>query len=324
MDTPLSAWQHPTSLLPTPAHHARALLTVLAQPDDAHLGQALDALGPEHVLALIGQGCASQPGDRPAERSRVPEWARRAAHRWTAPEVRAVLDNAAVPEDATTAGARFIIPSDAQWPTRLNQLGHRRPYGLWVWGGFEDQAALLAAPAVSIIGSREATSYGTKIAGELSSSLNETGWVTVSGGALGIDAAAHHGSLERAVPTLAMLPCGVDVVYPPEHQVLFAQVRRHGLLVSEVGPGRRASRALFFARNRMVACSLATVVVEARLRSGTMHTSDQVMRLSGRLLAVPGPITSPVSAGPNRLIATGAADMVTRSADLPRLLPERH
>lgn len=287
MDTSLSAWRSSTQLFPSPAHRARAVLTMLAPPDDTPLGEALDTLGPEHVLDLIKRACSIQADGGSGRSGQRPKWVQRAAHRWKDQTIRAALDSTVVPEEAEKAGVRFLIPSDPHWPKRLDRLGHRRPYGLWVWGMPDRLAALLSAQAVSIVGSRAATPYGKGVALELPSALAGTGWVTTSGGARGIDAAAHQGSLEKAVPTLVMLPCGLDIAYPPEHRQLFARVRRHGLLVSEVGPGCRASRALFFARNRLVAASTATVVVEATPQSGTMHTVDQAMRLGTRCWRCP-------------------------------------
>jgi DNA processing protein len=160
--------------------------------------------------------------------------------------------------------------------------------------------------AVTIAGARRATAYGREVARRLGRDCAEMGLTVVSGLAFGIDACAHRGAIE-AGRTIAVMPCGPDLCYPAAHRSLWRRICESGLVVSELPPGSSAWRWTFPARNRiMAALSAMTVVVEAAERSGSMLTVDAA-RASHRLLgAVPGPVGSRVSAGPNRLLANGA------------------
>ncbi len=172
----------------------------------------------------------------------------------------------------------------------------------------------LAEPsqAVTVVGSRRASSYGREVARELGRDLAASGQAVVSGLAFGIDACAHRGALE-AGRTVAVLGCGADVAYPAAHRALWRRVQEEGLVLSELPPGTGAWRWAFPARNRiMAALAGMTVVVEAAERSGSLITTDLAADLGRDLGAVPGPISSRVSAGPNALLAGGAC--VVRSA----------
>lgn len=160
--------------------------------------------------------------------------------------------------------------------------------------------------AVTIVGARRATSYGREIARELGRSLASAGMVVVSGLAFGVDGCAHRGALE-AGRTIAVLGCGADVAYPGGHRSLWRQVTERGLVLSELPPGAPPWKWTFPARNRiMAALAGMTVVVEAAVRSGSLITADLAADLGRDLGAVPGPITSRASAGPNNLLAGGA------------------
>jgi DNA processing protein len=160
--------------------------------------------------------------------------------------------------------------------------------------------------AVTIVGARRATSYGREIARELGRELAAAGMTVVSGLAFGIDGCAHRGALD-AGRTIAVLGCGPDVAYPASHRSLWRQVCERGLVISELPPGAPPWRWTFPARNRiMAALSGMTVVVEAAKRSGSLITMDLAADLGRDLGAVPGPVTSRASAGPNALLAGGA------------------
>jgi DNA processing protein len=160
--------------------------------------------------------------------------------------------------------------------------------------------------AVTIVGARRATSYGREVARELGRELASAGMVVVSGLAFGIDGCAHRGALD-AGRTIAVLGCGPDVAYPASHRSLWRQVCEAGLVLSEFPPGAPPWRWTFPARNRiMAALAGMTVVVEAAARSGSLITMDLAADLGRDLGAVPGPVTSRASAGPNALLASGA------------------
>jgi DNA processing protein len=159
---------------------------------------------------------------------------------------------------------------------------------------------------VTIVGSRRATAYGREIARELGWKLAEAGMVVVSGLAFGIDASAHRGALDSG-RTVAVLGCGPDVAYPASNRSLWRRICEEGLVISELPPGATPWRWTFPARNRiMAALAGMTVVVEAAARSGSLGTADLAADLGRDLGAVPGPVTSSASAGPNDLLAAGA------------------
>jgi DNA processing protein len=160
--------------------------------------------------------------------------------------------------------------------------------------------------AVTIVGARRATSYGREIARELGRELAAAGMVVVSGLAFGVDACAHRGALD-AGRTVAVLGCGPDIAYPAAHRSLWRRISEEGLVLSEFPPGAAPWRWTFPARNRiMAALAGMTVVVEAAARSGSLITADLAADLGRDLGAVPGPVTSRASAGPNNLLAGGA------------------
>jgi DNA processing protein len=160
--------------------------------------------------------------------------------------------------------------------------------------------------AVTIVGARRATSYGREVARELGRELASTGIVVVSGLAFGVDACAHRGALDGG-RTIAVLGCGPDVAYPASHRALWRRIGETGLVLSELPPGARPWRWTFPARNRiMAALAGMTVVVEAAARSGSLITADLAADLGREIGAVPGPVTSRASAGPNNLLAGGA------------------
>jgi DNA processing protein len=296
---------------------ARAALTYLAEPADPALGALLAICEPAEVLAAIkadmlpgtGPGC----GDTPASRAAL----ERALGRW---RVRLPgLPDAEAIADACRDDMRLIGPGDAEWPGALDQLGPARPYALWLRGHTDLRFA--CSRSVSMVGSRAATGYGGHVAGEIAADLGERGWAIVSGGAYGIDAAAHRGALAVEAVTIAVLACGVDYPYPAGHADLFTAIAAQGLVVSEWPPGRHPGRIRFLIRNRVIAAlGCGTVIVEAGERSGALNTARHAANLGKPLMAVPGPVTSAQSAGCHRIIREWGASCVTRAADIIELL----
>ena len=191
---------------------------------------------------------------------------------------------------------------------------HDPPPALWVRGGAGD--AILSGRAVAVVGARACSAYGRSVARSLGRDLAAAGLVVVSGMARGIDGEAHRGALEAAGVTVAVLGCGIDRDYPAAHAELARRICERGLVVSEYEPGVEPAPWRFPARNRIIAglCE-ATVVVEARERSGALITADFALEEGREVLAVPGEITSALSAGTNALLRLGATP-VTCSEDV--------
>lgn len=169
----------------------------------------------------------------------------------------------------------------------------------------------LVGPCVAVVGARACSAYGRQVARLLGRELAAAGAVVVSGLARGVDAEAHRGALDAGGPTVAVLGCGIDRVYPSGHAELAARILERGLIVSEYGAGVEPAPWRFPARNRIVAgLSRAVVVVEARERSGALITADFAMEEGRDVLAVPGEITSSLSAGTNNLLRQGAAPLL--------------
>ncbi|MFB7764131.1 MULTISPECIES: DNA-processing protein DprA [Streptomyces] len=279
---------------------ARAALTGVIEPGDELMGRQLARLGAERVWRALER-------DEP-----LPEVS---AGRWAGLRLRA---ERATPgpdlEEMARCGGRLVCPGDWEWPGQLDDLGETRPVALWARGGCS--LRFVALRSVSLVGARACTDYGGHMAAELGAALAERGWTVISGAAYGIDGAAHRGALAVAGPTVAVLACGLDVAYPAGHRELLSRIAESGLLVSELPPGERPTRGRFVQRNRVIAAlSRGTVVVEAALRSGSLITARRAAGLGRHLMAVPGPVTSGLSAGAHRLIRqeatlVGGADEV--------------
>ncbi|OIK01873.1 DNA protecting protein DprA [Streptomyces sp. MUSC 14] len=231
-------------------------------------------------------------------------------------------------EVAGSAGARFVAPRDAEWPRQLNDLGDARPLGLWVRG--RPSLRVWALRSVAVVGARACTEYGAHVAAALASGLAERGWVVVSGGAYGIDGAAHRGALAARGATVAVLACGVDRPYPRGHAALIGRIAEQGLVVGELPPGDHPTPSRFILRNRVIAAlTRGTVVVEAAHRSGSLSTARAAQRLGRFTMGVPGPVTSALSAGVHELLrgeaalVTDAAEVVELVGDIGELAPVR-
>ena len=210
-----------------------------------------------------------------------------------------------------------LLRDDARYPALLREVPD--PPALDVRGGVEPTDAL----AIAIVGSRRATPYGVEVAESLASALAARGVTIVSGLARGIDTAAHRGALAAGGRTLAVLGCGIDVVYPPENARLAADVAARGALLSQFAAGTPPLSYNFPARNRTLAgLALGVVVVEATERSGALITAGFAGDLGREVFAVPGRITSPSSRGANRLLQDGAK-LVQHWTDVVSELPDQ-
>jgi DNA protecting protein DprA len=190
-------------------------------------------------------------------------------------------------------GSKFLTPESPEWPAALNDL-QAIPIGLVVKGDISS----LSDRSLAIVGTRNPTPYGVRIAGDFAAGFTDREWSIVSGGAYGIDSAAHKGSLIAEGRTIAILAAGIDVAYPAGNARLFAEISENGALVSEVLPGAHAIPSRFLTRNRIIAAlSQATLVVEAAFRSGSLRTARDAAELMRPVMAIPGPINAPTSEG---------------------------
>ncbi|MFD5214740.1 DNA-processing protein DprA [Microbacterium sp. NPDC058345] len=288
---------------------ARAAWSALVEPGDGVAGALIAACGPVHALELALSDSAALPdlGDPRAVSEARARWLPRA-------HPGAVVDAL---RGCHEVGARMLLPGDPEWPDMLEDLGPHAPLVLWARG---EPDTLGAARTVSIVGARAATPYGESVAAELAGDLAADGTVVVSGGAYGIDGAAHRAALGAGGPTVAFLAGGVDRSYPIGHQQLFDRIRRSGTVISEVPCGGAPTKWRFLQRNRLIAAvGLATVVVEAGWRSGSLNTAGHASSLGRPLGAVPGPVTSAASAGCHRLLREFDAVCVTTAEEVREL-----
>lgn len=280
-----------------------------------------DRAGLERLLGVPGIGAAvpTEDSGAPVRDPRSGPVARllRAVARW-APRLDG-LDPRRELHVLERLDGSLVVPGDPGWPTALDDLGAVRPLALWVRGS--DRLAELAARSVAVVGARACTDYGRHVTGEIASGLAARGFTVVSGGAYGIDAAAHRAALVSSAPTVAFLAGGVDRLYPVGNtELLRAVVGTGGAVVSEVPPGSVPSRVRFLLRNRLIAAFAgATVVVEAAWRSGSLSTAVRATELSRPVGAVPGPVTSMASTGCHRLLRDGAAVCVTDADEVAEL-----
>lgn len=281
-----------------PTRLRSAMLGILFPDPAVPLALAMRSLGADEAWACFEAGHRSIPAPL------LDRWGR--------------LDPQSLAAAARRSGARIIVPSDDEWPQQLDALGAARPWALWVRG--ESLPSNADSRSVAIVGARSCTGYGERVASEFGAELARAGVPVISGGAYGIDAAAHRGALAGEGPTVAVLACGVDVAYPPAHAALFERICATGSIVSEAPPGAHPTKPAFLVRNRLIAAlSYGTVVVEARHRSGAFSTYAHARALDRVLMAVPGPIDSPESAGTNRVLQEDA-QLVASAADVLGLI----
>ena len=221
---------------------------------------------------------------------------------------------------AATCGAWLVTPADPLWPPQLNDLGPARPYGLWCRGDSRHLLDLASTPSVALVGSRDPSIYGTEATTHLAAELARHGYTVISGGAMGIDIAAHRATLTQQgsdLPTIAFMAGGLDRLYPAQNSDALNMIIDRGLIMSEVSVGNTPTRWRFLERNRLIAAlARHTIVVEARWRSGALNTARHAMEIGRTLWAVPGQINSPNSVGTNRLLRDGLAQTLTEAADI--------
>ncbi|MFJ1812194.1 MULTISPECIES: DNA-processing protein DprA [unclassified Streptomyces] len=294
---------------------ARVFLGRVVEPGDEVGGQWVRERGVREVVRRLRDDGEPLPGVT--------------ARRWAG--LRARAERAEPERDlavAREAGVRFVCPGDAEWPGTLDELGDARPLGLWVRG--RPNLRMWVLRSVAVVGARACTEYGAHMAATLSAALAEQGWVVVSGGAYGVDGAAHRGALGAGGATVAVLACGVDRPYPRGHTALINRIAEQGLVVGELPPGDHPTPSRFILRNRVIAAlTRGTVVVEAAYRSGSLVTARAAQRLGRHTMGVPGPATSGLSAGVHELLrgeavlVTDAAEVVELVGDMGELAPHR-
>ena len=311
----------------TPERLARAALSRLMEPQDAaglalvQVAGAVDGLRIATGQVAAGPGLEQEISVLLADNGPSASWSGLAAalKRWQP----RIPDLAPERDLATMArlGGRLIVPSDELWPAQLADLGIQEPICLW-WRGHEQPLPALES-SIALVGSRDSTSYGASVTGDLAYSLAQRGMTVVSGGAYGIDAHAHRAALaggSGAVPTIAVMAGGVDRFYPSGNEDLLRAVCNRGAVLAEVPPGSAPTRYRFLQRNRLIAAlSAVTVVVEARWRSGALNTAHHAETMGRAVGAVPGSVHSANSAGCHRLLRDGGAVCVTDAAEVAEL-----
>ena len=296
---------------------AWAYLSRVAEPPCAELAALVRSVGPVEAAERVRRGLVDGELARHTESRR---------------EIDRVTDDLDL---LARRGGRLITPDSDEWPVLAfaafaafaalggvfggrEKLRSGPPMVLWALGPARlDEAAMRA---VALVGTRAATTYGEHVTADLAGGVAERGVAVVSGGAYGIDGAAHRAALEAGGVTAAVLAGGLDVLYPAGHSALLHRIGQHGLLFTEYPPGVRPARYRFLTRNRLVAAvSGASVVVEAGLRSGAANTAAWARALGRVVAAVPGPVTSSASAGCHALLRNGA-ELVTRGEDIVELV----
>ncbi|WP_261623641.1 DNA-processing protein DprA [Nesterenkonia marinintestina] len=329
---------------------ARAALSRLIEPGDLLAGALVAEAGPEAALAAVrsdtdpGEALRTRVGVRAEAAGLGPRQRdlRAGLTRWRTRRGRADPDEDLARMDAASGG--LIIPEDDCWPTSLDDLGPAAPVALWYRTSGRPAHRLPAVRrSVAVVGSREITDYGLRVTSEITEDLVRHGVCVVSGGAYGIDAAAHRAALRTGMrvteetdrtpaegtedqaaetaPTVAVLAGGLDRWYPAGNASLLQGILDHGVLLSELPPGCAPTRHRFLQRNRLIAAlAAATVVVEARWRSGAQNTASHALGIDRPVGAVPGSVYSASSAGCHRLLRSTPAQVVTDAADVAELM----
>ncbi len=293
--------------------------SAMAEPADDAAGALVAAIGAADALAWVRRGARSLSAAAAALHGRCTRETAEAAvlahERW---ERRLGVGDEPHFRRAHAVGAVILTRGAPGWPSALSSLGTSEPFALYVRGSIDLDAAW--GEGVAIVGARSSTAYGSHMAAELASGLAVTGRAVLSGGAYGIDAAAHRATLAAEGATIAVMAGGVDRLYPTGNDALLRAVTDAGAVVSEVPPGFAPHRSRFLTRNRLIAAATATIVVEAAFRSGALSTARHAAALLRPIGAVPGPATSPSSAGCHALIRDGIAVLVTRVDDVLELV----
>ncbi len=273
------------------SREAYIALNLIAGIGPVRVRALLDQLGsPEAILSAARAELARVEGITSEVAGNISRW-------------RETVDLAGELTKIEKAGVRVVTADDPDYPKNLREI-HDPPLVLYVKGTLTDRDAV----SVGIVGSRRTTLYGQEMARKLAFQLARVGVTVVSGLARGIDTHAHQGALQAKGRTVAVLGCGVDVVYPAENKKLYEQIiEQGGVVVSEFPMGMKPDRQSFPMRNRIVSgWSLGVVVVEANLKSGALITAKFAGEQGRQVFAVPGRADSPLSKGSNRLIKDGA------------------
>ena len=306
---------------------ARAAWSTIAEPGDGVAGAVVGLLGAATALrsvveswppdrlagtltATVDENEAGDPaGLRPELEQALARW----RPRLSSTEVIRSL------EQARRTGTALLLPGDPLWPGGVDDLGRHAPLGLW-WRGQPD-ALVALRHSIALVGARAATGYGEHVAMEAAAGLVDRGLAIVSGAAYGIDGMAHRSALASNGTTVAFLAGGVDRFYPSGHDALLTRIVEAGAVLSELPCGAPPTKWRFLQRNRLIAAtSAATVVLEAGWRSGSLNTAGHAAALGRPLGAVPGPVTSPTSAGCHRLLRDYDAVCVTNAAEMAELI----
>lgn len=289
---------------------ARMILAMVSEPTDAVTGRMVRTAGATETVAqaLSADVPVGPDGDT---------WQRHLAPRIDEGQVRRML------ADTERRGLSVLIPGDREWPAGVDALGDGAPLAFWAKG----DTNLLTSPVqdrLTLTGARASTGYGEHVTMELALSTVEDGRQVVSGGAYGVDGAAHRAALAAGGSTIAVMAGGLDRLYPAGHSELLTRVGEKGLLLSEMPPGAAPTKWRFLQRGRILAAlSGAVVVAEAGYRSGALHTAARAVELHRPVGAVPGPITSAASAGCHRLLRDGLGTVITGYDDARTLLYQR-
>ncbi len=290
---------------------ARVVLSCGVEPGDMTTSRLVQQLGPQEALR---SQLVPKPGSSLADRL-------------------AEVDPARELDRAERMGIRFLVPGDPEWPAGLDDLDHidqldhwdptaesvarsfgGTPPGIWVRG---PMPLTELAGAVAVVGSRAASVYGLETTRAIAGHLALASVPVVSGAALGIDFAAHDAALRAGGASVAVLPCGVDRVYPMKHRALLAHLASEFAVVSEQPPGSGPTQLRFLARNRLIAAlTRGTVLVEAALRSGALNTVRWAEQMSRPVMCVPGPVTSYTSMGVHHCLRRGGAIVVTHGSEV--------
>ncbi|SKB00975.1 DNA protecting protein DprA [Agreia bicolorata] len=291
---------------------ARAAWTGIAEPGDSVAGALVTSLGPVAALTSLVDSWSIERVTAEAVAGGADSIAAHdlalAFDRWRPRLVSSAAITAL--RQAARVSARLVRPTDSIWPAGVDDLGVHGPIALWVRG--IDAALESLSSSVALVGARAATGYGEHMAMELGAGLSDKGVSVVSGAAYGIDGMVHRAVLASGGLTVAFLAGGVDRFYPSGHDALLGRIATVGAVVSELPCGSPPTKWRFLQRNRLIAASsVATVVVEAGRRSGSLNTAAHAASVGRPLGAVPGPVTSPSSAGCHRLIREFDAACVT-------------
>ncbi len=290
---------------------AWAYLSRVVEPPCAALAAYVAAHGPVEAAARIRRGADEGP---------------------LTPFVQARREQDCAANDVAmlqARGGRLITPGDDEWPllafvafggTEVRKKERSDP-PLVLWAIGPARLDEIAERSAALVGTRAATAYGEHVAADLAAGLVEREVAVVSGGAYGIDGAAHRAALAADGTTVAVLAGGIDVPYPSGHSALLHRISASGVLLTEYAPGVRPARHRFLTRNRLVAAlSGATVVVEAGLRSGAASTASWAQTMGRPVCVVPGPVTSSASAGCHQLLRRGTSTLVTRAGEIVEIM----